>query len=97
MHAGLFENQDSLNDPNLALPLVFTLAEANELPTALLRAALARGDYAAKVRNDFLGGVRSGVNGTPTFFVNGRRHDGTYAYDDLVAAIESVLAVTASR
>jgi protein-disulfide isomerase len=35
--------------------------------------------------------VRSGVNGTPTFFINGRRHDGSYAFDDLVAAIEATL------
>jgi protein-disulfide isomerase len=52
-----------------------------------LREALVNGTYQPKVRNDFLGGVRSGVNGTPTFFINGERHDGTYAYDDLVEAI----------
>ena len=32
--------------------------------------------------------MRSGVNGTPSFFINGERHDGSYAFDDLVAAIE---------
>jgi protein-disulfide isomerase len=36
--------------------------------------------------------VRSGVNGTPTFFINGRRHDGSYAFDELSAAIETVIA-----
>ena len=97
MHDGLFTNQDSLNDENLALPLIFTLAEATGLSTARLRDALAQGDYAAKVRSDFLGGLRSGVNGTPTFFINGRRHDGSYMYDDLASAIESVVPVGASR
>ena len=43
--------------------------------------------YAQRVQSDFLGGVRSGVNGTPTFFINGRRHDGAYAFPDLVSAI----------
>ncbi len=97
MHDGLYENQASLNDEKLALPLIFTLAEAMGLSTAKLRDALARGDYAPKVRSDFLGGVRSGVNGTPSFFINGVRHEGSFAYDELVAAIESVLALTASR
>jgi predicted DsbA family dithiol-disulfide isomerase len=32
--------------------------------------------FAARVREDFLSGVRSGVSGTPTFFINGLRHDG---------------------
>jgi protein-disulfide isomerase len=41
--------------------------------------------------------VRSGVNGTPSFFINGVRHDGSFAYNELVAAIESVLVLTASR
>jgi protein-disulfide isomerase len=50
--------------------------------------ALAAGKYAAKMRADFLGGARSGVNGTPTFFINGERHNGTFEFDDLVAAIE---------
>ena len=75
MHDGLYENQE-----NLGVPLLFALAEALGLPEAGLREALMSGEYAPKVRSDFLGGVRSGVNGTPTFFINGRRHDGTWAY-----------------
>ena len=42
-----------------------------------LRAALEASEYLEKVRNDFTGGVRSGVNGTPTFFVNGARYEGS--------------------
>jgi protein-disulfide isomerase len=83
MHDGIYENQD-----RLGLPLLFALAGALGLSEPDLRAALASGTYAPKVRRDFLGGVRSGVNGTPTFFINGARHDGTFAFDDLVAAIE---------
>jgi hypothetical protein len=52
--------------------------------------ALTTGTYAPKVRADFVS-VRSGVNGTPTFFINGRRHDGTYLFQDLAAAIDAHL------
>jgi protein-disulfide isomerase len=34
-----------------------------------------------------MNGVRSGVNGTPTFFINGARHDGAFDRDNLLAAI----------
>src|SRR5258707_15005863 len=66
MHDGLFENLGNLNDARLALPFIFTLAEATGLSPATLRTPFARGDYAPEVRHCFLGGIRSGANGTPT-------------------------------
>jgi len=83
MHDGIYENQD-----RLGLPLLFALARKLGLSELELQSALASREYEPKVRADFLGGVRSGVNGTPSFFINGERHDGSYAFDDLVAAIE---------
>ncbi len=44
--------------------------------------------YLDKVRADFVGGVRSGVDGTPAFFVNGERHRGGYSLGDLTAALD---------
>jgi protein-disulfide isomerase len=90
MHDGIYQNQD-----RLGLPLLFALAGTLGLSESGLREALVNGTFAPKVRADFLGGVRSGVNGTPTFFINGRRHDGSYAYDDLSAAIEAHLTAKA--
>ena len=52
-----------------------------------MRNVLETGQYRNKVRNDFIGGVRSGVNGTPAFFINGVRHDGPYDYASLVSGI----------
>jgi protein-disulfide isomerase len=40
------------------------------------------------VREDFRSGVSSGVNGTPTFFINGVRHDASYDAETLLAALE---------
>jgi protein-disulfide isomerase len=87
MHDGLYENQD-----RLGIPLLFSLAEALGLSERDLRAALESGKYAPKVHGDFLGGVRSGVNGTPTFFVNGRRHEAPFDYEYLAGAIDSALS-----
>jgi protein-disulfide isomerase len=86
MHDGLFENQELLGPP-----LFFTLARELGISDDELREALTALTYAPNVRRDFLSGVRSGVNGTPTFFINGRRHDGTYLFQDLAAAIETHL------
>ena len=59
---------------------------------------LTRHVYAARVPEDFMGGVRSGVNGTPTFFINGVRHNGLYDLDTLLSAIkEAVGTVTDLR
>ena len=71
MHDLLFENQEQLGSP-----LYQELAETLRLPVKGLFDALETGEFTAKVRADFSSGVRSGVNGTPTFFINGIRYDG---------------------
>ena len=65
------------------------------LPETALRHVLETGQFRNKVRNDFVGGVRSGVNGTPTFFINGVRHDGPYDCASLVAGIQMRAAADA--
>ncbi|WP_283807257.1 DsbA family protein [Bradyrhizobium sp. UFLA03-84] len=88
MHDALFENQSILS-----VPTIFMIAEKLRPPEIELRDALATGRYRNKVRGDFMGGVRSGVNGTPAFFINGVRHDGAYDFASLVSAIQ--LRITA--
>jgi protein-disulfide isomerase len=83
MHDALFENQDQLN-----VAVIILLGEQLGLPASAMRDALKMGRYRNKVRGDFIAGVRSGVNGTPTFFINGLRHDGAYDYASLVAGIQ---------
>lgn len=87
MHDRLFENQQ-----RLGTKLYSGLAgDLGLSPRALLR-SLDSGEYEERVRADFRGGVRSGVNGTPTFFVNGRRHDGPFEFENLKSAIEGSIA-----
>jgi protein-disulfide isomerase len=44
-----------------------------------------------RINADIESGARSGVNGTPTFFVNGVRHDGGYDYESLLAALNAAV------
>ena len=74
MHDTLFENQHALEDEDL-------VQYAADIGADPYRVAsdLANGTYEKHVRDDFRSGVRSGVNGTPTFFINGERYNGPWA------------------
>jgi protein-disulfide isomerase len=87
MHDALYKNQERLGDE-----LFEELAAGLDLDPVELRQALQDGTFAGRVRADFSGGVRSGVNGTPTFFVNGQRHNGPADFEHLVEAIDAALA-----
>jgi protein-disulfide isomerase len=84
MHAALFANGAQLSGP-----VLLALAERLGLDQRDLRAALSNGTYLAKVESDLAGGIRSGVNGTPCFFVNGQRHDAAWDAMTLADAIEA--------
>ena len=86
MHDRLFERQFALEDENL-----IEYARDLGLDADRLGGELAARTYKARVREDFMSGVRSGVNGTPTFFVNGARHDEAWDADTLVAALNAAL------
>jgi protein-disulfide isomerase len=87
MHDMLYERQDALEDTDL-------IGYGLELGLDLDRfqVELAQGVHRARVREDFMSGVRSGVNGTPTFFINGRRHDGAWDLESLAEAVTLAMA-----
>ena len=82
MHDTLYAHQSALDDQHLA-----EFATSLGLPASEVKRALTQHVYSGRVQEDFMGGVRSGVNGTPTFFINGLRHDGSFERDELLAAI----------
>ena len=86
MHDVLFENQEALAFEDLT-----RYAVEVEIDLGRFGAELEAHTHAQRVREDFMSGVRSGVNGTPTFFLNGTRYDGSWEEGDLVAAIEAAL------
>ncbi len=83
MHDVLYENQKRLRDQDL-----HTYAEQLGLDVDLFDEELAEHVHAGRVHEDFLSGVRSGVNGTPTFYINGVRHDDSYEFETLLDALE---------
>ena len=85
MHDLLFEHQQTLATADLE-------SFAGQLglePGSVVRPAAER--FAGRVEQDFSEGVRSGVNGTPTFYINGARHDGHYDLDTLREALQATL------
>lgn len=80
MHDLLFENQEALDDEDIA-----EYAATLGLDARCLIDEVVTGVHAAHVREDFRSGARGGVNGTPTLFINGVRHEGRP--DVLLAAL----------
>jgi protein-disulfide isomerase len=83
MHDTLYENQNSLDLKDL-----LNYARVLGLSAPDLQVAIDTEAFADKIQADFMGGVRSGVSGTPMFFINGNRHNDSFEYDILLAAIE---------
>ncbi|MEA2528231.1 MAG: formate-nitrite transporter family protein [Thermomicrobiales bacterium] len=85
MHDYLFTHQPSLEGPDL-----IRYAGSLGLDAERFAGELRDRAYAARVREDVTSGASSGVEGTPTFFVNGRRHQGRWDVRTLVAALAEV-------
>jgi protein-disulfide isomerase len=83
MHDLLYENQDRLEEAHLR-----GYAERLGLDVEAFDRDLAEHVHAARVRKDFMSGVRSGVNGTPSFYINGAKHNDSYDFEPLLAALE---------
>ena len=83
MHDLLFEHQRRLDDASL-----LRYAKTAGADPARVAADLADGRYTAMVQESFTGGVRAGVNGTPTLFIDGIRYDGPRDEESLITALE---------
>ena len=88
MHDMLFANQDELEDDAL-----IRYAGEIGLDVDRFERELREHVYADRVNEDFRSGMRSGVNGTPTFYVNGERYDGPWDVESLEEEIERPLGV----
>jgi protein-disulfide isomerase len=84
MHDLLFDHQDALNADDL-----IGYAEQLGLDVARFANDVRKGVGGPRVADDVDGADLSGVNGTPTFFINDRRHYGAYDIDTLSAAVRA--------
>jgi len=83
MHDLLYENQRHLETDDL-----IAYASRLGLDVSRFQRELADHVHAARVREDFMSGVRSGVNGTPTFSIDGERYEGSYDDEPLLDALK---------
>jgi protein-disulfide isomerase len=86
MHDLIYQNQAMLG------PRAFTiLAEKIKLDLKIFQQDIKEHSLSDKVESNFESGILSGVNGTPTFYINGVQHYGTYEYQVLADAISHSL------
>jgi protein-disulfide isomerase len=86
MHDWLFEHQKEFNPG-----YVRVAAEQLGLPPDAIDREVNEHLYLDRIQRDFAGGIRSGVNGTPTFYVNDVRQDGGYTLPELIAAVDAAV------
>jgi protein-disulfide isomerase len=87
MHDALFTNQKALGESHILERVPELGLEAESL-----RRAWAQHTFIPRVKEDFLGGIASGVGGTPAFFVNGARHPGAWDLETLGRALDDAAA-----
>ncbi len=83
MHDLLFENQAALEEEHLV-----AFAASIGLDMDRFLSDLNERQYAPRITEDVRNGLRSGVNGTPTFYINGLRHEGMWDFDTLLNTIQ---------
>jgi protein-disulfide isomerase len=86
MHDMIFENQQQLSDFAL-----LEFARILRLNLASFKMDLQDPTLFEKIESHFESGVRSGVNGTPTFFINGERYSGNYTFESMSEAIDMIM------
>jgi protein-disulfide isomerase len=84
MHDYIFHHQHTLEDSDLE-----QFAEAVSLDMQQFAHAMAEQRALARIEEDVEGGERSGVQGTPTFFINGVLYRGSWEHDALLAALQA--------
>lgn len=92
MHDLIFENQYRLSPQTL-----LALAEALKLDMKTFQKDIRNPALSEKVEANFESGILSGVNGTPSFYINGTKFNGSYDFQSLSHAIEAGISQTEEK
>jgi len=87
MHDRLYEHQQELSNSDLKQH-----ASALGLDIPRFEDEMSNHIHAGRVRDDFMSGIGSGVNGTPTFYINGSRYDDSWEEETLLASIRQEIS-----
>jgi protein-disulfide isomerase len=82
----IFENQSKLN-----ANMLISLAKILHLNVKKFEFDQEDPELAEKVENDFESGIISGVNGTPSFFINNEKYNGPYTFESLSMALDQAI------
>jgi len=83
MHDILFENQEHLDDSYL-----IQYAKAIGLDEEEFEKDFGNKEYYQKIKDDYNSGVENSVEGTPTFFINGKKYDGNWMSGEFIKELE---------
>jgi protein-disulfide isomerase len=86
MHDYLYEHQQALDERHLE-----KYAKIIGLNLERFNDDMKNHIHASRIREDFLSGIQSGVNGTPSFYINEIRYDGSWDFDTLIRILTSVM------
>ncbi|QDK38112.1 DsbA family protein [Bdellovibrio sp. NC01] len=86
MHDMLYENQSALEPEDL-----IAYANALKLDVRKFQRDISNEGLLAHVKEDYQSGEKSGVDGTPAFYINGVKYTGPYKFSELKRYIEGVL------
>ena len=86
MHDIIFENQRALD-----IESILSYASGAGMDMDRFRKDIGQESLAEKVEHDFESGLRSGVNATPTFFINGKKYEGDWSGDKLIEYLKEIL------
>jgi len=86
MHDIIFENQG-----NLSIENILQLADEIDLDPDRINMDMRHKDLIDKVEKDFDSGIRSGVNSTPTFYINGEKFTGDWQNGELLQTLKNLL------
>lgn len=86
MHDKIYENQDAIDKAHLV-----QYASDMGIDSHEFKSKLDSGEKQSKIKKEFVSGAESGVNGTPSFFINGVKYNGSWDFESLKDVLTTVL------